>query len=326
MSLLAASLLLASGVSATKEPAFPAISPRAAMSHVQFLASDAMNGRATPSPELTISANYIAAVMEQAGLVPVPGQSSILVEHSYQGQKVYNVVGMLPGSDAALKSEYVLLGAHYDHIGVKSEGEDRIFNGANDDASGVSGVLEIARGFQRLGKAPKRSVVFVAFWGEERGLLGARAFLEVPTLPHRSIAALINLEQIGRTDDSEGPRKGEFNVTGFELSDLGDKLKAAASGVGVKVTAHPRNSIPFFSRADNFAFAQKGIVAHTISTCYMFPDYHGVDDEVEKIEPEHLASMIQAIGAGVRAVADGDRPKWKEIPAAKRYRDAAGGG
>jgi hypothetical protein len=325
MSLLAASLLLSASFVTAQEPSFPAISPRAAMSHVQFLASDVMNGRATPSPELTISANYIAAVMEQSGLVPLPGQKSILVEHEHDGQKVFNVVGMLPGSDPVLKDEFVLVGAHYDHIGTKPDGEDRIFNGANDDASGVSGVLEIARGFQRLGKAPRRSVVFVAFWGEERGLLGARAFIQKQTLPSKSIAALINLEQIGRTDDNEGPRKGEFNVTGFELSDLADKLKAAAEPLGVKVTGHPRFSIPFFSRADNFAFAQKGIVAHTISTCYMFPDYHGVDDELERIEPEHLASMIQAIGAGVRAVADGDRPKWKDIPAAKRYRDAAGG-
>jgi len=123
--------------------------------------------------------------------------------------KVRNVAGVLRGSGAALRDTYVLLTAHYDHIGTRAKGDDRIFNGANDDGSGTVSVLEIASQVAAMNPRPKRSIVFMTFFGEELGMVGSRYYARHPLVPLAKTVAQLNLEQLGRTDDNEGPQVGD---------------------------------------------------------------------------------------------------------------------
>src|SRR5262245_6874724 len=165
--------------------------------------------------------------------------------------KLRNVVGLLRGSDPALKDSYVIVSAHYDHIGVRPTGEgDRINNGANDDGSGTVSVIELATALASVKQRPKRSVVFIAWFGEEKGLQGSRYYGRHPTFPLEKTVAMVNLEHLGRTDDSEGPRLNSATLTGFDFTDLGPIFRAAGEKTGVDVYKHEKNSDAFFSRSD----------------------------------------------------------------------------
>src|SRR5262249_55271804 len=153
--------------------------------------------------------------------------------------KLRNVVGLLRGSDPALKESYVIVSAHYDHIGVRPSGEgDRINNGANDDGSGTVSVIELASALASLKQRPKRSVVFIAWFGAEKGLQGSRYYARHPVIPLEKTVAMVNLEQLGRTDDSEGPRPNSATLTGFDFTDLGPIFRAAGEKTGVDVYKH----------------------------------------------------------------------------------------
>lgn len=218
-----------------------------------------------------------------------------------------NVVGLLRGSDSALRDEYVIVGAHYDHVGMRatSAGGDSIFNGADDDASGVVAVLEVARQLAE-GGAPRRSVIFVAFTGEENGMTGTRWYIANPPRALAQTVADLQVEMIGRPDPVAGGA-GKGWLTGYERSTMGEMLTAA----GVPVVADPRPAMNFFSRSDNFPFARLGIPAHTISSFNGHADYHQVTDEVGTIDFAHLSAVVNATARAVRVIADGPRPEWK---------------
>lgn len=294
--------------------------------HVRFLSHDLLEGRDSPSLGLDIAAEYIAGEFEKSGIAPGVKDSYLqLFDHTRRRGnvtgKVANVIGIIPGTDATLKNEYVLVTAHYDHLG-KREGEgDQIFNGANDNASGTAGVMEVGRLLAM--KPTKRTVVLMTFWGEEQGLQGARAYVGSPVFPLAKTIGMVNLEQIGRTDDNEGPRVSEFNFTGFDYSDLPERFKKVIEPTGVKVTKHPRLSDPYFNASDNAAFAGAGIPAHTISVAYAFPDYHKAGDHWDKLDYVNFAKLVNAISLGVRTIADDAQPvKWNETERTKRYVEA----
>jgi Peptidase family M28 len=236
--------------------------------------------------------------------------------------KLRNVVGLLRGSDPALKDSYVIVSAHYDHIGVRPTGEgDRINNGANDDGSGTVSVIELASALASLKQRPKRSVVFIAWFGEEKGLQGSRYYARHPVFPLEKTVAMVNLEHLGRTDDSEGPRLNSATLTGFDFTDLGPSFRAAGEKTGVDVYKHEKNSDTFFSRSDNQALADAGIPAHTLCVAFVFPDYHKVGDHWEKIDYANLASVNRMIALALATIADNaEPPKWNESnPKTERY-------
>jgi hypothetical protein len=237
--------------------------------------------------------------------------------------KMRNVAGILRGSDPALRGQYVIVSAHYDHMGTKPPGPgDRIYNGANDDASGTASLIEIAKALMADPK-PKRSVLFLALFGEEEGLLGSEYYVRHPLVPINRTIANLNLEQLGRTDSSDGPEIGTFSFTGESYSDLPREMAAAAKTQGVS-TYHKDGSDDYFDRSDNYSFAAAGIVAHTLVVAFEFPDYHEVGDEAKKIDYANLAKVDRGIAAGVLAVADAaEAPKWSNAAGAKRYREAA---
>ena len=173
-----------------------------------------------------------------------------------QKVRLRNVAGLLPGSDPQLKETYVLVTAHYDHVGVRGGGGDTIYNGANDNGSGTAAVIELAAALSTLRPRPRRSILFMTFFGEEKGLLGSRHYGRHPPVPIERTGAHVNLEQVGRTDDSEGPMISAASLTGYDYTDVGATLSAAGAGVGVAVTKHPRNSDAYFGRSDNQALAR----------------------------------------------------------------------
>jgi Zn-dependent M28 family amino/carboxypeptidase len=287
--------------------------------HVTFLASDLLLGRDTPSPGLDAAAAYLAAHFERAGLKP--GPKGWFLEAEWRGAAVRSVVGVLPG-EGPLASSWILCTAHYDHIGVRGEAEDRIHNGANDDASGAAGLIEAAR-ILAESSGPRRSIAFVALWGEEKGLRGSRAFVADPPIPLASIDGVINLEQIGRTDDDEGSTAGSLNLTGHAFSTVTQAVDAAASGAGLKLVRREPQSARYFRASDNLPFAEAGIPAHTISTAYSFPDYHRPGDEAQKIDYSHLAQVVRAAAGALRRLASEPKPPaWMEIPETLPYRKA----
>lgn len=301
------------------------------------LAHDSLAGRLTGSPGAEGAARLIAGEMRRIGLVPasregllqrvpivmMPGRQpgaamrpalapsmAALDTVPVERRRVSsNVIGMIPGTDPVLKDEVVIVGAHYDHIGVngaRAVDGDSIFNGADDDASGVAAMLEAARQL-REGPAPKRTILFIAFTGEENGMTGTRWYIANPLRPLANTVADLQIEMIGREDSLAGGA-GKGWLTGYERSTMGEVLAAN----GVPLIADPRPSQNFFSRSDNYPFALEGIPAHTISSFGGHTDYHGVNDEVEKMDLAHVASVINATARAVRVLADGERITWKE--------------
>jgi hypothetical protein len=251
--------------------------------------------------------------------IPAPSETPV---------KVRNVAGILRGSDPALKDTYVIVSAHYDHIGVRDNcdpsKEDCINNGANDDGSGTVGVLELASALSNLNPRPRRSILFLTFFGEELGLVGSRYYGRHPLVPLEKTVAQVNMEQIGRTDDSEGPQVGTLAVTGFDYSDVGAALQRAGEAEGVRVYKHPTKSDAYFSRSDNQSLADAGVPAHSAGVAFEFPDYHSVGDEWPKVDCANMARVVRTVGRALLALADSPQePRWNEQnPNAARYVEA----
>ncbi|HEX4168184.1 MAG TPA: M28 family peptidase [Bryobacteraceae bacterium] len=236
---------------------------------------------------------------------------------------VNNVIGVLRGSDPRLRDTAVLLTAHYDHIGTldtargmasppkPNERGDRIYNGANDDGSGTVSVIAIAEALSRLRTHPKRSIVFMTFFGEERGELGSQFYGEHPVFPIAQTVADINLEQVGRTDSTNGKQVNTASLTGYDYSDITTYLEQAGRQTGIKLYKDPQASDAYFTRSDNDALAEQGIPAHTLTVAFDYPDYHGLADTWDKVDYENMARVDRMIGLALINLADARiPPKW----------------
>lgn len=234
-----------------------------------------------------------------------------------------NVAGLLRGSDPKLKNTYVIVSGHYDHMGIEG---GQLYNGANDDASGTSCMLALAEALSRLPDRPKRSILFIAYFGEEKGLLGSRYYGSHPLFPLAQTVANLNLEQMGRTDDSEGPQIKRVCVTGFGYSNLTGWLVDAGRDTGITFYKHETNSDAFFGRSDNQSLADSGVPAHTLAVSFVFPDYHQPGDHWEKIDYDNMAAVTRAIGVAVVRLANSPKPvEWNaDNPKAASYVKAAG--
>jgi hypothetical protein len=296
---------------------------------LETLASDSMAGRATATPGATRAARWIADRLKEYGLTPggdsayfqrvqfleddtpegrilrlrLPGKPDSL-NHGKAVSDV-NVIGYVRGADSTLRREAVVIGAHYDHVGIgEPVNGDSIYNGADDDASGVVAVLLAARDLAK-GPRPKRTVIFILSTGEEQGILGTLWYVNHPLMSLSNTIADLQVEMIGRPDSLVGGR-GKFWLTGYERSTMGQQL--AASGVPVVPDARP--DFKFFLRSDNIAFAMRGVPAHTISSYGLHPDYHKPSDDVSRIDFEHLQVGVAAVSRAVRVLADGPPPLW----------------
>jgi predicted small lipoprotein YifL len=295
---------------------------------LQALAADSMEGRMTGSAGAIRAAVYLAKQLEAFGvqpagdmayfqLVPIatdaqgrglrlmPSLEALSELPAGHRREAFNVIGMIPGSDPALRHEAVVVGAHYDHVGIGRAVEgDSIYNGADDDASGCVAVLEVARALAR-GPAPRRTVLFFFATGEEVGMLGTRWYLDHPVVPLDSTVAGLMVEMIGRPDSLAGGA-GRAWLTGYERSSVGRILAAAR----VPIVPDPRPDQNFFERSDNTPFAIRGVPAHALSSFGLHGDYHQPSDEVERVDFEHMTRVVQAAVDATRALADGPRPQW----------------
>ncbi len=256
-----------------------------------------------------------------------PGPTNLTVSlhlppPSVKEVKLRNVIGLLPGSDPVLKDSYVLVTAHYDHLSEVAEGKNSgVLYGANDDASGTASVIELASAMAKLKARPKRSIVFLTFFGEEKILLGSRYYVRHPVFPLSKTVADINLEHLGRTDASEGAQLNKLSFTGFDYSDLTATFQAAGAQAGIQVYKHDPDSDRWFRRSDNETLADMGVVAHTAHVTFGFADYHKVDDQWQKIDYENMAKVNRAIALVILMIADNpEAPRWDAAnPKAERY-------
>jgi Zn-dependent M28 family amino/carboxypeptidase len=219
------------------------------------------------------------------------------------------VGGILAGSDPELRDTYVLYSAHFDHVGIGAPDADgdSIYNGADDDASGTALVLEVARAFAALPEPPRRSLIFLAVSGEEKGLLGARHWATHPTVPISEVVANLNADMVGRNaPDTLIAIGGEYSSLGA----LSTSVAASHPDIGLVVAPDPDPSENAFFRSDHVAFVREGIPA-VFFTTWIHDDYHAPSDEVESIDADKLARVTQlAFWVGWEVAQDPEPPAW----------------
>lgn len=217
----------------------------------------------------------------------------------------WNAVGMLRGTDTPIQ-EIILLSAHLDHLGMRDNapGADKIYNGADDNATGSVAVLELAKALSE-GPRPKRSIIFAWFGSEERRGLGSQYFAELPVVPTELIVANLQFEMIGRPDPKV-PAKTLW-LTGYERSTLGPELAKR----GARLVADPHPDQNFFMRSDNYRFALRGVPAHTVSSYGLHTDYHQPTDEVRLVDFPHMVESIRSLLEPIRWLGnDPWKPDW----------------
>ena len=294
------------------------VTEKSVRKYMTALAGDEMRGRGSATPDELRAAEYIASQLKVLKIKPAGDNGGYLQTVKFQRRArgaaantpateatTTNVVGIIPGSDPKLGKETILLSAHLDHLGVR-EGMtgDNLFNGADDDASGVTAVLELAEALAKA-KKPKRTVVFALFGSEEIGGWGARYFQEHPPTPIESFVANLEFEMIGRADSAVAPHT--LWLTGYERSDLGAQLAAH----GAKLVADPHPEQNFFRRSDNYVLARKGIIAHTVSSYGLHTDYHRPSDDLSKVDFAHMTEAIASMVGPVKWLVNTNfKPQW----------------
>lgn len=221
---------------------------------------------------------------------------------------VRNVLGVLRGSDQALRDQAIIVSAHLDHIGISNRGTDRIYNGADDNASGVTAVLELAAAFSLLKDRPRRSIVFCTFWGEEKGLLGSKSLVQTPPWPLKKVTANINLEMVGRP---ESDAREKIWMTGWKHSNLGSLMNTGSQRIGVAVFDRKDVGEMLYTRSDNYSFVKQGVIAHSFSAGSLHSDYHQPGDEWQKLDIPHMTKVIQGLFCGILHVANQDAEPQK---------------
>jgi Zn-dependent M28 family amino/carboxypeptidase len=288
---------------------------------INILASDSLQGRGNYTFELFKAAHFIAEEFETDSLLPLTGLNSYFQPFTskslgkneslkdsagrYDPSKVLlNVIGVLPGR--SLANEVVIFSAHFDHVGMGRPQRDRIFNGANDDASGTTALIALAHYFAAR-RDNERTLVFCAFSGEELGLFGSTYFADNIENP-AAIVAGINIEMIGIHNVV---KKNSFFLTGSDYSDMYNIMKKNLAGQQSKIVTERSFQSRLFQRSDNFSFAKKGIPAHTIMCSDdEDPCYHMPCDEVKRIDLKNMTEVIRGIAIATRSIVAGtDTPK-----------------
>ena len=276
--------------------------------HLYTLANDSMQGRKAGSPGIEKAAKYIELQFSEIGLKPFNNsnfrQSFKHINRRSEKKEeldLFNIIGLLEGT--SLKEEFVIISAHYDHLGqIEGRKGDLVFNGANDNATGVAAMIMLAEYFKKA-KINKRSILFVAFTAEEMGLIGSNYFGK--TISAESIIAGVNIEMIGK-ESPFGPKTAW--LTGFDRSTFGKIIQKNLSSSEYKLYPDPYKDFRLFFRSDNASLARLGVPAHTFSTSPMDKDldYHQLSDEVETLDVKIITETIKAISVGIKSIVNGD--------------------
>ncbi|WP_140937015.1 M20/M25/M40 family metallo-hydrolase [Sphingobacterium lumbrici] len=248
----------------------------------------------TPSTEQHSPAKVFIVTNEKSPSIDVQAENKI------QDFPLFNVAGILPGKSKP--EEFVIFSAHYDHIGViQADGQDSIANGADDDASGVTAMISLAKYYTALNNN-ERTLIFVAFTAEEIGMYGSKYFSN--EIDPEKVVAMINIEMIGK-DSKFGPNT--LYVTGYSASNLGQLMQSNLQGSTFQFHPDPYPQQNLFYRSDNAVLAALGVPAHTFSTSQIDKDiyYHTVKDEVGTLNLDNIKSSIEAIAIGAKGLVDG---------------------
>jgi hypothetical protein len=297
---------------------------------VVHVATPVAEGLAAPSQRSLMELARSAEA--RGGVTPAPIATKVAMTTHVRHQTVpdRSIVAMIEGSDPALKSEYVLVSAHFDHDGADGP---RVYNGADDDGSGTVGLIEIAEAYAlaaKAGQRPKRSVIFAAWNSEERGLLGAWAYTEHPVVPLDRIVAVLNMDMIGRNEEVPIGGGGRFrglemqtaesnanatNIIGTIRSpDLRAALETANQGIGVELKFRYDNNVSnLMRRSDHWPFIQRGVPGVWVHTG-LHPDYHTIYDRPEKINYQKMEKIARLVYQASWDLANGAvRPKLLPI-------------
>ncbi|MGL3000245.1 M28 family peptidase [Flavobacterium sp. RSSB_23] len=275
------------------------------------LSSDAMEGRALFTPGIEKASVFIEGEFKRIGLTYYKELQSYRQDFLIKDKKANNVIGIIPGKSKP--NEYVIFSGHYDHLGMKESGDDKIFNGANDDASGITAVITLAEHFKKKNDNA-RTLIFVAFTGEETGGYGSAFFSN--SINADEVVAMFNIEMIG-TDSKWG--KNSAYITGFERSDFGTILQKNLVGSGFNFYQDPYPQEQLFYRSDNARLAALGVPAHTISTSKMDvePNYHKLSDEISTLDMDNMTEIIKSIAISSQTIISGkDTPS--RVPKRKK--------
>lgn len=230
----------------------------------------------------------------------LPSSYTITCENQAEKIDLFNVAAVIPGKTKP--SEYVVFSAHYDHIGIiQANGQDSIANGADDDASGTSAMISLAKYYKERDNNA-RTLIFVAFTAEEVGMYGSKYFSNNITADN--VVAMINIEMIGK-DSKFGPNT--LYLTGYDRSNLGDLMQQNLKNTAFKFHPDPYPKQNLFYRSDNAVLAALGVPAHTFSTSQIDKDtyYHTVKDEVSTLDIDNITSSIEAIALGAEGIVNG---------------------
>lgn len=296
------------------EKGLQSINRTSAEAIVEFLADDELQGREAGMHGSRVAARYIVSCLKEAGIRPLdkngyyqpfeayakerqqrgrwqvhPDSVAVLKQGTHRSLKMDNVLAYIPGKRS---DEYVIVGAHFDHLGVdETLADDKIYNGADDNASGVSAVLQIARAFALSGEKPLRNVIF-AFWdGEEKGLLGSKHFVQhCPFL--KQIKGYLNFDMIGRNNKPEQPQHVVYFYTAAHPA-FGEWLKQDITRYGLQLQPDYRPWDNPVGGSDNASFARSGIPViwyHTDG----HPDYHQPSDHAALLNWEKVVEITKA--------------------------------
>ncbi|MBN9301287.1 MULTISPECIES: M28 family metallopeptidase [Dysgonomonas] len=299
----------------TKEKGFETINKESAKAYIGFLASDAVEGREAGRHGGRVAGEYLKSVLQDMGLKPLNEDSYFQPFEAYSPERqkrvrfsvhpdsiqkysqlpahrkleLRNVLGYIEGEN---KNEYVVMGAHYDHLGMDEVLDgDKIYNGADDNASGVSAVLQIAKAFLASGEKPERTIIFALWDGEELGLLGSEYFMQ--TCPFASdIKGYVNFDMIGRNNDEQKPKYVVYFYTEAHPQ-FGEWLKSDIKTYGLGLEPNYRPWDKPIGGSDNASFAKRDVPViwyHTDG----HPDYHQPSDLADKINWDKLVEITKA--------------------------------
>lgn len=284
-----------------------------------YVGADAAQAILGSDAATVMSAEPTSEAMKSRAL----GSATVKFKVAAQNRSVetHNVIAILPGSDPTLKNEYVIVGAHYDHVGMRvmPDGSDGLYNGADDDGSGTVAILAMAEAAARARQKPKRSLVFIWHTGEEKGLWGSNYFVNHPTIPLDKVKAMINIDMIGRTKEGSPPSernadlvsRGSIYMIGPRVfSPALDTLLRRVNNETFRLNLDPRyddrnDPNRFWSRSDHVHYANAGIpIAFFFSGVH--EDYHQPGDEIEKIDFGQLEKVSRYILTSLWEIATRD--------------------
>lgn len=299
----------------TKEIGLATVNKESAKAYIGFLASDAVEGREAGRHGGRVAGEYLKSVLQDMGLKPLSKDSYFQPFEAYSPERqkrvrfsvhpdsiqkysqlpahrkleLRNVLGYIEGKN---KNEYVVMGAHYDHLGMDEVLDgDKIYNGADDNASGVSAVLQIAKAFLASGEKPERTILFALWDGEELGLLGSEYFMQ--TCPFASdIKGYVNFDMIGRNNDEQKPKYVVYFYTEAHPQ-FGEWLKSDIKTYGLGLEPNYRPWDKPIGGSDNASFAKRDVPViwyHTDG----HPDYHQPSDHADKINWDKLVEITKA--------------------------------